>query len=116
MKIRYFLVDVFADVAFQGAAINVVIDEGNLTPEQMGKIADESHASESVFVQLSDNYKKNARAYYGSKPDQLASHTVIAATQVLANHCDNQIPVDGKIQFEDSTGHLFDTHVITENG
>ena len=112
---QYFLVDVFADRAFQGASVHVFINDCQLTDQQMAMITEEFHAVDSVFVELTDANVKQAVCYFGNKKTALASHNVIAATQVLANHCQGQIPESNKLQFIDAHGQSFNIHVLTGN-
>ena len=115
MEINYYIIDVFAEQPFDGASVHVFIDDHNLTDNQMRMLTEEFHAVDSVFVKTDTSFVKTAICYFAQKRSRLASHTVIAATQVLANHCKNQLSDDDKLQFVDEYGQNFDTHVLTQN-
>src|ERR1700677_2358244 len=54
MELDYFVVDVFADTAFKGNPLAVVMNTCNLTADQMQAIAREFNLSETTFVERRD--------------------------------------------------------------
>ncbi|BCE01439.1 PhzF family phenazine biosynthesis protein [Marinicellulosiphila megalodicopiae] len=116
MSLSYFVVDIFADQAFEGAPMTVIVDDQQLTDYQMHTLAQENPLTLTVFVKLSDGAEKNAKVFSHTGEVPLTTHCVMAATQILANECEGQIPDDGKVKFIIPNGHFFDTHVLAQNG
>ncbi|MCJ8312884.1 MAG: PhzF family phenazine biosynthesis protein [Saccharospirillaceae bacterium] len=116
MSLSYFVVDIFADRAFDGAPMTVIVDDQQLSDFQMVTIAQENPLTQTVFVQTSQSMQKKAKVFSLQGEVPLTTHCVMAAAQVLANECNNQIPNDGKIRFADSEGVEFETHVLMQNG
>jgi len=116
MSLSYYVVDIFADRAFDGAPMTVIVDDQSLTHYQMQTLAQENPLTQTVFVQTSKSIEKKARVFNQNGEAVLSTHCVMAATQVLANECNNQVPEDGVITFLGSNGHSFDTHVLVQNG
>jgi trans-2,3-dihydro-3-hydroxyanthranilate isomerase len=79
MAIQYFLLDVFADVPFQGTQVPVVVTERTLADKDKQLIASEFQQSETVFLETS---KKDApvSVYTDSKQTIFGAHTILGAS------------------------------------
>lgn len=81
MAIQYFLLDVFADVPFQGTQVPVVVTERELSDADKQLIASEFKESETVFLETA---KKDAQAsvYTNSKHTNFGAHTLLGAAYI----------------------------------
>jgi trans-2,3-dihydro-3-hydroxyanthranilate isomerase len=79
MAIQYFLLDVFADVPFQGTQVPVVVTEKTLDDKDKLLIASEFQQSEIVFLETS---KKDSpvSVYTESKQTIFGAHTILGAS------------------------------------
>ena len=116
MSLSYFVVDIFANRAFDGAPITVIVDDQSLSDFQKVTLAQENPLTQTVFVYTSQSMDKIAKVFTPQGEVGLSTHCVMAAAQVLANECKDQIPADGKIRFSDYELREFDTHVLMQNG
>ena len=78
MAIQYFLLDVFADSAFQGTQIPVVIVESPLPTEFKTSIAGEFKQTETVFIEP-NNTACPCTVYNAEGPTFFGAHTTLAA-------------------------------------
>lgn len=81
MAIQYFLLDVFADVPFQGTQVPVVVTERELADTDKQLIASEFQQSETVFLETS---RKDAPAsvYTDSGQTIFGAHTILGASYI----------------------------------
>lgn len=79
MAIQYFLLDVFADIPFQGTQVPVVVTEKMLADKDKLLIASEFQQSEIVFLETS---KKDSpvSVYTESKQTIFGAHTILGAS------------------------------------
>lgn len=79
MAIQYFLLDVFADVPFQGTQVPVVVTEKTLADKEKLLIASEFQQSEIVFLETS---KKDSpvSVYTETKQTIFGAHTILGAS------------------------------------
>lgn len=81
MAIQYFLLDVFADVPFQGTQVPVVITEKALADNDKLLIASEFQQSETVFLETS-NKDAPFSVYTYSRQTIFGAHTILAASYI----------------------------------
>ncbi|HVL00906.1 MAG TPA: PhzF family phenazine biosynthesis isomerase [Dongiaceae bacterium] len=81
MAIQYSLLDVFADVPFQGTQVPVVVSEKEIADKDKLLIASEFQQSETVFLETS---KKDfpVSVYTDSKQTIFGAHTILAASYI----------------------------------
>lgn len=81
MAIQFFLLDVFADVPFQGTQVPVVITDRALTDQDKRLIASEFQQSETVFLETA---KQEApfSVHTDSKQTIFGAHTILAAAYI----------------------------------
>ena len=86
MDHRYYTLDVFTTVRFQGNPLAVITDGDGLSADQMLAIAREMNLSETVFVQKPTNDRALARLRIFTTREELklAGHPVIGTWFLLA--------------------------------
>jgi trans-2,3-dihydro-3-hydroxyanthranilate isomerase len=86
MDHRYYTLDVFTTVRFQGNPLAVVTDGDGFSSDQMLAIAREMNLSETVFIQkpTSDRALARLRIFTTKEELKLAGHPVIGAWFLLA--------------------------------
>ena len=83
----FYLVDVFAQTKNSGNQLAVIINANNLSDDEMQKIANEMHFSETTFV-LSDKLKDNGydvRIFTPATEVPFAGHPTIGTAYVIKN-------------------------------
>ena len=113
MALQFYIVDVFAEYAYAGNPLAVVVDEFTLSKETMQKIAAEMNFSETVFIhpvaESNNGYRVNI--FTPTKEIVFAGHPVLGAAkivkdriastsdeQVILNLTVGQIPVTFELQ------------------
>lgn len=81
MAIQYFLLDVFADVPFQGTQVPVVVTEKVLAEQDKLLIASEFQQSETVFLETSQP-EAPFSVYTYCKKTIFGAHTLLAAAYI----------------------------------
>lgn len=87
MSLPFYIVDVFTDKKYAGNQLAVFLDAGNLSSEEMQKIAREINFAESTFVTKLDkeNNKAEIKIFTPSQEMQFAGHPIIGTSWVLIN-------------------------------
>ncbi|KIQ17275.1 phenazine biosynthesis protein PhzF [Flavobacterium sp. MEB061] len=87
MSLPFYIVDVFTDKKYAGNQLAVFLDTGNLSSEEMQKIAREINFAESTFVTKLDkeNNKAEIKIFTPSQEMQFAGHPIIGTSWVLIN-------------------------------
>lgn len=87
MDYKFYTADVFTNKPFNGARIPVFPDAEGLSDYQMQLIANETNASDTVFVfEDDDTHTKHLRIFTATKKEvKPATHTLIAASFVLTS-------------------------------
>lgn len=81
MALQYFLLDVFADIPFQGTQVPVVVAETVLTAKEKQLIASEFQQSETVFLEP-PNVDAPFSVYTDSRQTIFGAHTILAAAYI----------------------------------
>jgi len=81
---QFFQLDVFTDSAFHGNPLAVFPEGGELTVDQMQKIAREMNLSETVFVVSSMVALRRLRIFTPTRELPLAGHPVVGTWNLLA--------------------------------
>ncbi len=81
MTIQYFLLDVFADLPFQGTQVPVVVPDRALSSQEKLLIAGEFRQSETVFLEKS-NTANPFSVCNDRKPTIFGAHTILAAAYI----------------------------------
>ena len=86
-QFRFVQYDVFTDVPFGGNQLAVILDAGDLTSEEMQKIAQEMNYSETTFVLPATDVKavRKVRIFTTGSEMPFAGHPVIGTTFALAH-------------------------------
>lgn len=94
MVLPFYIVDVFTDKKYAGNQLAVFLDAGNLSSEEMQKIAREINFAESTFITNLDfeNNKADVRIFTPAHEMQFAGHPVIGTSWVLMNKIFNNSP------------------------
>ena len=95
MTHSFYLVDVFADEKYAGNQLAVVVDADGLTSDQMQRIANEFHFSETTFVQ-SDAMRNggyDVRIFTPQTELPFAGHPTLGTAFVI-RHCLSEKKVD----------------------
>jgi trans-2,3-dihydro-3-hydroxyanthranilate isomerase len=87
MSLPFYIVDVFTDKKYAGNQLAVFLDAGNLSADEMQKIAREINFAESTFITKLDkeNNKAEIKIFTPSQEMQFAGHPVIGTSWVLIN-------------------------------
>lgn len=95
-QLRYEVVDVFAERAFAGNPLAVVLDAEALTTTQMAALASEFNLSETAFPLTSDRADYQLRIFTPAVELPFAGHPSIGAAHTLARL--GRIPLGGVVQ------------------
>ncbi|TDO69793.1 trans-2,3-dihydro-3-hydroxyanthranilate isomerase [Flavobacterium chryseum] len=87
MNLPFYIIDVFTDKKYAGNQLAVFLEAGNLSSEEMQKIAREINFAESTFVTKLDkeNNKAEIKIFTPSQEMQFAGHPIIGTSWVLMN-------------------------------
>lgn len=93
MNNKIYIVDVFAELQFSGNQLAVIINDNNLTDQQMLAIARETNYSETTFINpiIKDDNSYDVRIFTPLKEIPFAGHPVIGSAYVIANYLDTNI-------------------------
>ncbi|HEY0051275.1 MAG TPA: PhzF family phenazine biosynthesis protein [Pyrinomonadaceae bacterium] len=83
-KYEFYQLDVFTDKAFAGNPLAVFPEAGELSAEEMQKIAREMNLSETVFVLPSERALRRLRIFTPMRELPLAGHPVVGTWNLLA--------------------------------
>lgn len=114
MDYQFYTTDVFTSKPFNGARIPVFPNADGLSDYQMQLIANETNASDTVFVTDDEaENTKRLRIFTATKKEaKPATHTLIAAAQVLTSL--NVLPLDSRtplfFKHGDSVSEIFVTN------
>jgi len=99
MSLPFYIVDVFTDKKYAGNQLAVFLDAGNLSSEEMQKIASEINFAESTFVTKLDkeNNKAEIKIFTPSQEMQFAGHPIIGTSWVLINKIFDNSPENIKL-------------------
>jgi trans-2,3-dihydro-3-hydroxyanthranilate isomerase len=99
MSLPFYIVDVFAEKKYAGNQLAVFLDAGNLSSEEMQKIAREINFAESTFVTKLDkeNNKAEIKIFTPSQEMQFAGHPIIGTSWVLINKVFDNSPENIKL-------------------
>jgi trans-2,3-dihydro-3-hydroxyanthranilate isomerase len=99
MSLPFYIVDVFTDKKYAGNQLAVFLDAGNLSSEEMQKIAREINFAESTFVTKLDkeNNKAEIKIFTPSQEMQFAGHPIIGTSWVLINKIFDNSPENIKL-------------------
>ena len=99
MSLPFYIVDVFTDKKYAGNQLAVFLDAGNLSSDQMQKIAREINFAESTFVTKLDkeNNKAEIKIFTPSQEMQFAGHPIIGTSWVLINKIFDNSPENIKL-------------------
>ena len=99
MSLPFYIVDVFTDKKYAGNQLAVFLDAGNLSLEEMQKIAREINFAESTFVTKLDkeNNKAEIKIFTPSQEMQFAGHPIIGTSWVLINKIFDNSPENIKL-------------------
>jgi trans-2,3-dihydro-3-hydroxyanthranilate isomerase len=106
MSLPFYIVDVFTDKKYAGNQLAVFLDAGNLSLDEMQKIAREINFAESTFVTKIDKESNKAeiKIFTPSQEMQFAGHPVIGTSWVLMNKIFDNSP--GEIKLNVSIGPI----------
>lgn len=85
MDIEFYTAEAFTERPFHGAQIAVFPDAGDLSDEQMQRLATETNLSETVFVNKKSSDTFELRVFSPLKEVNFAGHPMIATGHVLAS-------------------------------
>ncbi|WP_417942048.1 PhzF family phenazine biosynthesis protein [Flavobacterium sp. RS13.1] len=99
MSLPFYIVDVFTDKKYAGNQLAVFLDAGNLSSEEMQKIAREINFAESTFVTKlhKENNKAEIRIFTPEYEMQFAGHPIIGTSWVLMNKIFDNSPDEIKL-------------------
>ncbi|CAD0005977.1 PhzF family phenazine biosynthesis protein [Flavobacterium salmonis] len=99
MSLPFYIVDVFTDKKYAGNQLAVFLDAGNLSSEEMQKIAREINFAESTFVTKLDkeNNKAEIKIFTPAHEMQFAGHPIIGTSWVLMNKIFENSPENIKL-------------------
>lgn len=102
MNLPFYIVDVFTDKKYAGNQLAVFLDAGNLSSEEMQKIAREINFAESTFVTKLDkeNNKAEIKIFTPSQEMQFAGHPIIGTSWVLVNKIFDNSPENIKLNVQ----------------
>ena len=117
MDYKYYTANVFTDKPFNGARIPVFPNAEGLGDYEMKLIANQTNASDTVFV-FADDVKntKQLRVFTANRKEvKPATHTLIAASYVLTSK--NELPLDSSTPLHyRNNGTLSEVYVNNDNG
>ena len=85
MTYKYYTTDVFTETPFNGSSVPVFPDAVGLSGKQMQRIANETGAANTVFVETLGDAEYKLRSFTPFKEVAAATHTVLAAAHVMAS-------------------------------
>ncbi|MEA5570624.1 PhzF family phenazine biosynthesis protein [Calothrix sp. UHCC 0171] len=91
-RVKYYIVDVFAEAKYTGNQLAVFINAGGLKPEQMQAIARETNYSETTFI-LSEQVESggyNVKIFTPSQEIPFAGHPTLGTAYILQQEIINQ--------------------------
>lgn len=99
MSLPFYIVDVFTDKKYAGNQLAVFLDAGNLSSEEMQKIAREINFAESTFVTKLDkeNNKAEIKIFTPAHEMEFAGHPIIGTSWVLMNKIFENSPENIKL-------------------
>lgn len=116
MEVDFLTVDVFTQEKFQGAQIAVVPNAGQLSAEQMMKIAAEFNLWRTVFIMPSETASKKIRVFNGQREFNFGGHPTLAALFSIAHLAQLEL-VEGDNEFTLEEAHgLVNCKVKIEQG
>lgn len=85
MTLPFYIIDVFAENKYAGNQLAVFSDAGNLSPEEMQRIAREINFAESTFITKLDfeNNSAEIRIFTPASEMKFAGHPIIGTSWVL---------------------------------
>ncbi len=109
---EFLQVDVFAEAAFEGNPLAVFPDAGDLTAQQMQRIAREMSLSETAFVTESDNDSYRVRIFTPEEELAFAGHPTLGTAWALRRL--GKLTVDEATQYvkSDETPVRFDGDLV----
>ena len=99
MSLPFYIVDVFTDKKYAGNQLAVFLEAGNLSSEEMQKIAREINFAESTFITKLDteNNKAEIKIFTPEHEMQFAGHPIIGTSWVLMNKVFENSPENIKL-------------------
>jgi len=101
-KMKYYVVDTFADTIFKGNPAGVCLLEGELEVTVMQSIAAENNLSETAFVIKRDGYY-DLRWFTPKVEIDLCGHATLGSAYVIMNYIDE---ITNEVRFETKSGAL----------
>jgi len=101
-KMKYYVVDTFADTIFKGNPAGVCLLEGELEVTVMQSIAAENNLSETAFVIKRDGYY-DLRWFTPKVEIDLCGHATLGSAYVIMNYIDD---ITNEVRFETKSGAL----------
>jgi len=98
-KLTFYLVDVFAEEKYAGNQLAVIRKAADLSAEQMQRIANETHFSETTFI-LSDQPKNggyDVRIFTPHQEVPFAGHPTLGTAYVIRNYIAEDNPTSLKL-------------------
>lgn len=85
MTLPFYIIDVFAENKYAGNQLAVFLEAGNLSPEEMQRIAKEINFAESTFITKLDfeNNRAEIRIFTPASEMKFAGHPIIGTSWVL---------------------------------
>jgi trans-2,3-dihydro-3-hydroxyanthranilate isomerase len=80
-KLKFYIVDVFAEYKYEGNQLAVVVSEDILSDAMMQKIAKEMHFSETTFITSVENY--DVRIFTPKTELEFAGHPILGTAYIL---------------------------------
>jgi trans-2,3-dihydro-3-hydroxyanthranilate isomerase len=83
----FYIVDVFAESKYQGNQLAVIRDAADLTTEEMQQIANETHFSETTFIETDQpvNGGYNVRIFTPHQEVPFAGHPTLGSAYIIKN-------------------------------
>jgi trans-2,3-dihydro-3-hydroxyanthranilate isomerase len=83
----FYIVDVFAETKYQGNQLAVIRNAADLTTEEMQRIANETHFSETTFIQKDQptNGGYNVRIFTPHQEVPFAGHPTLGTAYIIKN-------------------------------
>lgn len=87
-KMSFYLVDVFAETKYAGNQLAVFRNAADLTKEQMQQIANETHFSETTFIQSDEphNGGYDVRIFTPQQEVPFAGHPTLGTAYIIRNY------------------------------
>lgn len=99
MNLPFYIVDVFTDKKYAGNQLAVFLDAGNLSSEEMQKIAREINFAESTFITKlnAENNTADIKIFTPEHEMQFAGHPIIGTSWILMNKVFENSPENIKL-------------------